>query len=64
MKVDVTSEEVHYTISFVELCKMFKIPDADRIDFLEVKVDDHSEEIVLSQIEPHDVARPKGDNEK
>lgn len=61
MKVDVTSQEVHYTISFVELCKVFKIPDADRIDFLEVKVDDQSEEIVLSQIEPSEIARPKSD---
>ena len=64
MNVEVTSEEVHYTITYDELCKMFKIPDADRIDFLEVKIDEHNEKIILSQIEPSDISRPKGDNEK
>lgn len=64
MKVNVISQEVYYTISYDELCKAFKIPSNRHIDFVDLKLDPTKELIILDQIEPIDVARPKGDNEK
>lgn len=64
MKVEVKSQEVHYSITYTELCDLLKIPDTDKVDFINVELDPANELIIISQIEPKDVARPKGDNEK
>ena len=64
MNVEVTSQEVHYSITFDELCNLLKIPSTKEIDFIDLTIDTNKETITLSQIEPTYVKRPKGDNEK
>ena len=64
MQVEVKSSEVEYSITYTELCKMLKIPDTKDIDFLDLKLDPSNELIIINQIEPPYVTRPKGDNEK
>lgn len=64
MKVEIKSSEVEYTITYTELCKMLKIPDTKDTDWLDLKIDPTNELVIINQIEPTDLIRPKGDNEK
>jgi len=64
MKVEVKSSEIEYTITYTELCKMLKIPNTEKTDWLDLKIDPSKELVIINQIEPPDILRPKGDNEK
>ena len=64
MNVEVKSSEVEYTITYTELCKLLKIPDTKDIDFLDLKLDPSNELVIINQIEPPHITRPKGANEK
>lgn len=64
MKVEVKSSEIEYSITYTELCDLLKIPDTKDVDFLDVKLDPSNELVIINQIEPPHIARPKGDNEK
>ena len=61
MKVDVVSEHIKYSITFDELCKVLKIPSTKEIDFLDMTIDTNKELIILEQVEPPYVLRPKGE---
>jgi len=64
MNVEVKSSEVEYTITYTELCKLLKIPDSEDTDWLDLKIDPSNELVIINQIEPPHIIRPKGDNEK
>ncbi len=64
MNVEVTSQEVHYSITFDELCNLLKIPSSKGVDFIDLTIDTTKEIITVSQVEPTHISRPKGDNEK
>lgn len=61
MKVEVKSSEVEYSITYTELCKLLKIPDTSETDWLDLKIDPSNELVIINQIEPPHIDRPKSD---
>jgi len=61
MNVKIKSSEIEYTITYTELCKMLKIPDTKDTDWLDLKIDPQNELVIINQIEPPYISRPKSD---